>query len=80
MAVKILIADDDPMTRHLLERSLSAWGYEVVAASDGRQAWNVLQGESPPPAAILDWMMPGMTGIEVCRQARAAGGATSGRT
>jgi sigma-B regulation protein RsbU (phosphoserine phosphatase) len=77
MAVKILIADDDRMARRLLESTLSAWGYEVVAAADGRQAWSTLQSESPPPAAILDWTMPGMTGIEVCRQARAAGGATS---
>ncbi len=76
--MKILIADDDTMARHLLERTLSTWGYEVVAVSDGSQAWDILQGESPPPAAILDWMMPGMTGIEVCRQARAAGGAAGG--
>ena len=75
--MKILVADDDAVARHLLERTLSAWGYEVVAASNGRQAWNVLQGENRPPAAILDWMMPGMSGIEVCQQARAAGGAPS---
>jgi phosphoserine phosphatase RsbU/P len=74
MAVKILIADDDRMTRRLLESTLSGWGYDVVAASDGAQAWKILEDESPPAAAILDWMMPGMTGLEICKQARASSG------
>lgn len=76
--MRILVADDDAVARHLLARTLSTWGYEVVSASDGRQAWSILQGESPPPAAILDWIMPGMSGVEVCQHARAAGGAASG--
>jgi len=76
--MKVLIADDDTMARHLLERTLSAWGYEVVAVPDGSQAWTILQGDTPPPLAILDWMMPGLTGIEVCRHARTAGGAATG--
>ena len=76
--MRILVADDDPAARHLLSRTLSKWGHEVVAAPDGGQAWSILQDESPPPAAILDWMMPGMSGVEVCQHARAAGGAASG--
>jgi phosphoserine phosphatase RsbU/P len=78
MAVKILIADDDRMQRYILERTLSAWGYEVVTAADGREAWRVIDGDSPPTAAILDWMMPEMTGLEVCQQARASSGSASG--
>lgn len=68
--MKILIAEDDVVSRRLLEATLVRWGYQVVAARDGREAWNVLQGEEPPPLAILDWMMPNMDGLEVCRQAR----------
>lgn len=76
--MRILIADDDRMERHLLQRALSGWGYEVVAAADGCEASRVIESDNPPAAAILDWMMPGMTGIEVCRQARASSGMARG--
>jgi len=69
--MKILVADDDRIPRLILERALSSWGYDVVTVSDGRQALEVLAADHPPPLAILDWVMPGLTGIEVCRQARA---------
>jgi two-component system cell cycle response regulator len=68
--VKVLIADDSIVSRHLLNATLSKWGYEVVLASDGDQAWEILQEPNPPNLAILDWMMPGMTGLEVCRRVR----------
>jgi sigma-B regulation protein RsbU (phosphoserine phosphatase) len=68
--VKILIADDDSITRRLLETILSKWGYQVMIAQDGDEAWRVLQGEDAPKLAILDWMMPGLDGIEICRRAR----------
>jgi two-component system, cell cycle sensor histidine kinase and response regulator CckA len=68
--MKILIAEDEGMSRHLLENTLRAWGHEVVSASDGAQAWAVLQREDAPHLAILDWVMPGMDGLEVCRKAR----------
>ena len=68
--MKILIAEDDLVSRRMLEAILVKWNYEVVAASDGLQAWNALQGENPPPLAILDWMMPGMNGVEFCRKLR----------
>ena len=67
-AVKILIAEDDMVSRRLLEATLIKWGYEVVVTCDGTAAWEVLQRADAPPLAILDWMMPGMDGIEVCRQ------------
>ena len=68
--MRILIADDSVVSRHLLEATLTRWGYEVVVASDGTEAWNIFQSENPPRLAILDWMMPGMTGPEVCRRVR----------
>jgi diguanylate cyclase (GGDEF)-like protein len=68
--VQILIADDSLVSRHLLDATLRKWGYEVVIACDGTEAWDILQQDGAPPVAILDWMMPGMTGPEVCRLVR----------
>ena len=68
--MKILIAEDDPVSRCFLEVTLVKWGYEVSSACGGNQAWQALQ-EDPPSLAILDWMMPGIDGAEVCRRIRA---------
>jgi len=68
--MKLLVADDDPVTRGLLEGVLGTLVFDVVLAHDGVQALEVLGGDDPPPIAILDWMMPGMTGVEVCRKLR----------
>jgi sigma-B regulation protein RsbU (phosphoserine phosphatase) len=68
--VKILIADDDPVPRRMLEAILKKWDYEVVTASDGAEAWEILQSADAPPLAILDWLMPEMDGVEVCRRMR----------
>lgn len=68
--MRILIADDSIVSRHLLEATLRKWGYEVVVATDGVEALNMLQGENPPRLAILDWVMPGLTGPEVCSRVR----------
>ncbi len=68
--MRILIADDSIVSRHLLEATLRRWSYEVVVACDGTEAWNALQGENPPRLAILDWVMPGLTGPEVCKRVR----------
>jgi two-component system cell cycle response regulator len=68
--VNILVADDDPVSRRVLEATLSKWGYAVVSATDGDQAWSILQSEDAPRLAILDWVMPGMDGVEVCRALR----------
>jgi sigma-B regulation protein RsbU (phosphoserine phosphatase) len=69
--MRILIAEDDPLSRQLLETSLQRWGYEVRVTCDGTEAYEVLGGVGPPPLAILDWMMPGLDGVEVCRKIRA---------
>ena len=68
--MKVLIADDSVVSRHLLQATLQKWGYEVVSAEDGEQAWAILQEEGAPRLAILDWMMPGFTGPEVCSMLR----------
>jgi diguanylate cyclase (GGDEF)-like protein len=68
--MRILIADDSLVSRHLLEVTLRNWGYEVVVACDGTEAWKILQTDNAPSIAILDWMMPGQTGPEVCRMVR----------
>jgi len=71
--VKVLIAEDDMVSRRLLEATLTRWGYEIEVTRDGAAAWEVLQGADAPPLAILDWMMPGMDGVEVCRKVRERG-------
>ncbi|HYZ85303.1 MAG TPA: diguanylate cyclase [Bryobacteraceae bacterium] len=67
---RVLIADDSLVSRHLLEATLRKFGYEVTIACDGKQAWEVLQSETAPPIAILDWMMPGLSGTEICHLVR----------
>ncbi len=69
--MQILIADDDPISLRLLESAIEKWGsYEVVTVRDGLAAWDVMRSEDPPPLAILDWMMPGLDGIDLCRKIR----------
>ncbi|MGH9863924.1 MAG: response regulator, partial [Candidatus Acidiferrales bacterium] len=72
--MKILIAEDDPVSRRLLEAFLRKWGYAVVAVAKGDDAWALLEAEDPPRLAILDWMMPGIEGIEICRRVRERSG------
>ncbi len=67
---RILIADDSVVSRHLLEATLRKWGFDVVVACDGMEAWEQLQKEDAPSIAILDWVMPGLTGPEVCHLVR----------
>ncbi|HML16195.1 MAG TPA: diguanylate cyclase [Bryobacteraceae bacterium] len=68
--MRILIADDSIVSRHLLDATLRKWGYDVVMACDGIEAWNLLEAPDAPKLAILDWVMPGLTGPEVCRRVR----------
>jgi two-component system, cell cycle response regulator len=70
-ANRILIAEDDPVSRRLLEAFLVKWGYQVVTATDGLDALRILEGEDSPPLAVLDWMMPGLEGPQVCQRIRA---------
>ena len=69
--MNVLIADDSVVSRRLLEASIKKWGYESFTAVDGEQAWEMLQKNDAPRLVILDWMMPGFTGPEVCRMLRA---------
>ncbi|MEX0702986.1 MAG: diguanylate cyclase [Planctomycetales bacterium] len=68
--MKILIADDDPVSRLRLERTLAKWGYDTIAVRDGDAAWDVLSRLDAPRLALLDWVMPGMDGVEICRRVR----------
>ena len=68
--MQVLIADDDVICREILATFLKDLGYEVIEAADGTQAWETLCGASPPRLIILDWMMPGMDGFEICRRVR----------
>ncbi|MGB2604818.1 MAG: diguanylate cyclase [Candidatus Sulfotelmatobacter sp.] len=69
----VLIAEDDPIFRRVLETRFKRWDYLVTAVENGLDAWDILQKESAPQLAILDWMMPGMDGIELCRKIRSRG-------
>ncbi|MBI5017507.1 MAG: response regulator [Deltaproteobacteria bacterium] len=71
--MRILIAEDDPTSRRVLEAVLARWGHEVVSTADGDEAWARLQEPEAPKLAILDWMMPGKDGVELCRLVRARG-------
>jgi two-component system, cell cycle response regulator len=68
--VKILIADDDAVSRRLMERILQQSGYEVITAENGRQAAHELASEGGPRLALIDWMMPELDGLSVCREVR----------
>ena len=68
--MKVLIADDGLTIRRLLTLHLTQWGYQVVAASNGNEAWEILRRPDTPRLMILDWLMPGIDGIEICRKAR----------
>lgn len=67
---RILIAEDHHVSRHLLERNLQNWGFEVVSAEDGEAAAEILDAPGAPSIAVLDWMMPKLDGVEVCRRVR----------
>jgi DNA-binding response OmpR family regulator len=68
--MKILVADDDFDLRLALQTTLPRWGFEVLHANDGVEAWQALQAEDAPRLVILDWMMPGLDGLEVCKLVR----------
>lgn len=69
-AEKILIAEDDPVSQRMLQSFLTKWGYEIIAVSSGTEALRILEGPDAPPLAVLDWMMPGLEGPEICREIR----------
>jgi CheY-like chemotaxis protein len=69
--MRILIADDDRTSTMMLGRTLERWGFDVVVAHDGSEAWEHIVGSAPPALVVVDWMMPGIDGIELCRRIRA---------
>jgi DNA-binding response OmpR family regulator len=66
--LKILVADDDTPTRMLLRAAIAQWGYEVVEAADGEQAWQLLQAPDAPWLLIVDWLMPHLDGVGLCQR------------
>jgi two-component system cell cycle response regulator len=68
--MRVLIADDDFTSRNILTAILKKWGYDPLATKDGVEAWDVLQQPDSPKLVLLDWDMPGMEGLEVCRRLR----------
>ena len=71
--MKILAAEDNPVFQSMLRSMLTKWGYDVIMAQNGVEALEILHSADAPRLAILDWMMPGMDGVEVCSRVRAAG-------
>jgi DNA-binding response OmpR family regulator len=70
--MRVLIADDDLVVRRLVECFVRGAGHDVVLAADGHEALAILQGDDPPQVALVDWMMPGHDGLELCRIVRSA--------
>ena len=71
--MRVLVVEDDAVSRYALESALVDWGYVVQTARDGNEAWQILQREDAPRLVLLDWVMPGMDGLQVCQQIRALG-------
>src|SRR5215210_7263779 len=71
--MKILIAEDDTVSCAVLQRMLRLWNHEAVVTTDGQQAWEILNSEDAPKLAILDWMMPEIDGVELCRRVKRLG-------
>ncbi len=69
--MKLLIGDDSLTHRVMLEAIVRQWGFDTVLAEDGEQAWQILSGDDAPRLVLLDWEMPGLDGLEVCRRVRA---------
>lgn len=70
MSFRVLVADDEPVSRTVVAAMLRKGGYQVQLAGDGEQAWAALQHPDAPLLAIVDWMMPGIDGVEICRRLR----------
>ena len=67
---RVLIAEDDPVSCHLLKSFLVKWDYDVAVVTDGMAALRILEGDDTPRLAVLDWMMPGMEGVQICQRIR----------
>jgi CheY-like chemotaxis protein len=67
---RVLIAEDEPTNRRLLQAALLKWGYDVIICADGHEAWQALEQPEGPSLALLDWLMPGLDGVELCKRIR----------
>jgi sigma-B regulation protein RsbU (phosphoserine phosphatase) len=68
--LRVLIGEDDPVSRRLLQAVLQKWGYDVICCADGLETWSRLQDTDAPAMAVLDWVMPGLDGPEICQKVR----------
>jgi two-component system, cell cycle response regulator len=68
--LRILVAEDSKVYRHLIGSCLKEWDFNFRVANDGKSAWEILESEWAPTLAILDWILPGMTGLELCQRIR----------
>jgi DNA-binding response OmpR family regulator len=68
--MRILIAEDDAVSRRVLQTLLGKWGHEVISTCDGNEAWEAIQRDDAPALVMLDWMMPGIDGVELVRRTR----------
>lgn len=68
--MRVLVVDDEPVARQALAADLRRWGYEVLTAANGQMAWNILEAPDAPQIVLMDWMMPGLDGVEVCKRIR----------
>jgi DNA-binding response OmpR family regulator len=68
--MRVLVADDDAVTARRLQGLAQSWGYEVVTVEDGSAALEALTGSDPPHLAVLDWVMPGLDGVDICKALR----------
>jgi DNA-binding response OmpR family regulator len=75
--MRILIAEDDPVTSHRLKALAASWGYEATVTADGPSTLETLNGHDAPPLVLLDWMMPGIAGPQICGAVRRRGGGES---
>ncbi|MCP4678869.1 MAG: response regulator [Deltaproteobacteria bacterium] len=70
--MRVLAADDELSSRIILEDTLKSMGHDVILCKDGEEAWEVMQQSNPPLLLVLDWMMPGLSGLDLCRRIREA--------
>lgn len=68
--MKVLVAEDDVTSRFMLKSLLEKWGYDVITASNGEEAWHILREENAPKLAVVDWMMSGLEGPDICKKPR----------
>ena len=67
---RVLLAEDEAVTRRIMEAQITRFGFEVISVADGLVAWNVLQAPDAPSLVVLDWNMPGLDGPDICRRIR----------